>query len=105
MNGLTWKTARNYVGHATGIVISLSICMIPFILGVTYLINSRPEAIILAYSPGGINEIGLVAATLGIKPAFVITHHLFRLLIVVLILGLAQKFIYPKLKFLIQSSK
>ena len=79
--------------------------MIPFILGVTYLINSRPEAVILAYSPGGINEMGLVAATLGIKPAFVITHHLFRLLIVVLILGLAQKFIYPKLKFLIQSSK
>jgi uncharacterized membrane protein AbrB (regulator of aidB expression) len=49
--------------------------------------------------------MGLVAATLGIKPAFVITHHLFRLLIVVLILGLAQKFIYPKLKLLTQRSK
>ena len=105
MNGLTWQTARNYAGHAISIVFSLSICMIPFLLGVTYLINSRPEAIILAYSPGGINEMGLVAATLGIKPAFVITHHLFRLLIVVLMLGLAQKFIYPKLKLLIQSSK
>ena len=42
--------------------------------------------------------MGLVAATLGIKPAFVITHHLFRLFIVVLILGLAQKFIYSQLK-------
>ena len=70
-----------------------------------YLINSRPEAVILAYSPGGINEMGLVAATLGIKPAFVITHHLFRLFIVILILGFAQKFIYPKLKILIQNSK
>ena len=105
MNGLTWQTAKNYLGHAVGIVISLSMCMIPFIFLITYLIDARPEAIILAYSPGGINEMGLVAATLGIKPAFVITHHLFRLFIVVLILGLAQKFIYPKLKLLIKSSK
>ena len=105
MNGLTWQTAKNYVGHAIGIVIFLSMSMIPFIFFITYLIDARPEAIILAYSPGGINEMGLVAATLGIKPAFVITHHLFRLFIVVLILGLAQKFIYPKLKILIQNSK
>jgi len=49
--------------------------------------------------------MGLVAATLGIKPAFVITHHLFRLFIVVLILGFAQKFIYPKLKVIIKNLK
>ena len=79
--------------------------MIPFILIITSIISARPEAIILAYSPGGINEMGLVAATLGIKPAFVITHHLVRLFIVVLLLGFAQKFIYPKLKILLQSSK
>ena len=105
MNGLNWQTAKNYVGHATVIVVSLSLCMTPFILAISYLINARPEAIILAYSPGGINEMGLVAATLGIKPAFVITHHLFRLLIVVLILGFARKFIYPKLKLLLQNKK
>ena len=104
MNGLNWKIARNYIGHAIGIVFSLSICMIPFIFVISYLIDSRPEAIILAYSPGGINEMGLVAATLGIKPAFVITHHLFRLFIVVLILGFAQKFIYPKLKLILQNT-
>ena len=105
MNGLTWRIARQYVGHAITIVISLGICMIPFILIITSIISARPEAIILAYSPGGINEMGLVAATLGIKPAFVITHHLVRLFIVVLLLGFAQKFIYPKLKILLQSSK
>ena len=51
MNGLTWKTARNYVGHAIAIVISLSICMIPFILGVNYLINSRPCLLYTSPSP------------------------------------------------------
>ena len=79
--------------------------MTPFILAIAYLINGRPEAIILAYSPSEINEMGLVAATLGIKPAFVIKHHLLRLLIVVSILGLAQKLIYPKLKLLLKNQK
>ena len=105
MNGLTWSITKLYIGHAVSIVISLGLCMIPFLLIIISIINARPEAIILAYSPGGINEMGLVAATLGIKPAFVITHHLFRLFIVVLILGFAQKFIYPKLKIIIKNSK
>jgi len=105
MNGLTWRIAKLYIGNAVSIVISLGLCMTPFLLVIISIINARPEAIILAYSPGGINEMGLVAAILGIKPAFVITHHLFRLFIVVLILGFAQKFIYPKLKVLIQNSK
>ena len=105
MNGLTWSITKLYIGHAVGIVISLGLCMIPFLLIIISIIKARPEAIILAYSPGGINEMGLVAATLGIKPAFVITHHLFRLFIVVLILGFAQKFIYPKLKIIIKNSK
>ena len=48
--------------------------------------------------------MGLVAASLGIKPAFVITHHLFRLFIVFLILGFAKKFIYPKLKLILKNS-
>ena len=105
MNGLTWRIAKLYIGHAVSIVFSLGLCMIPFLLVIISIINARPEAIILASSPGGINEMGLVAAILGIKPAFVITHHLFRLFIVILILGFAQKFIYPKLKILIQNSK
>ena len=105
MNGLTWSITKLYIGHAVGIVISLGLCMTPFLLIIISIIKARPEAIILAYSPGGINEMGLVAATLGIKPAFVITHHLFRLFIVVLILGFAQKFIYPKLKVIIKNLK
>ena len=101
MNGLTWRIAKLYIGHAMSIVISLGLCMTPFLLVIISIINARPEAIILGYSPGGINEMGLVTATLGIKPTFGITHHLFRLFIVVLIIGFAQKFIYPKLKTLI----
>ncbi|MBN2751513.1 MAG: AbrB family transcriptional regulator [Rhodospirillaceae bacterium] len=39
-------------------------------------------ALILAYSPGGITEMSLVAIALGIDPLFVSTHHLGRILMV-----------------------
>ena len=104
MHGLNWKIARNYVGIAIGIVMSLTVCMIPFIVFLFFLIGAKPEAIILAFAPGGIQEMGLVASSLDIKPAFVVTHHFFRLLIVLIILAIAQKYIYPKLKLLIQNS-
>ncbi len=40
-------------------------------------------ALALAYVPGGVTEMGLVALALGVDPAFVATHHLVRILIVV----------------------
>ena len=49
--------------------------------------------------------MGLLAFLLNIEPAFVITHHLFRLSVVVVILGLAQKFLYPKFKLMVKQRK
>ena len=40
-------------------------------------------ALTLAYVPGGVTEMGLVALALGVDPAFVATHHLVRILLVV----------------------
>jgi membrane AbrB-like protein len=41
-------------------------------------------ALILAFAPGGLAEMTLVSLALGIDTAFVSTHHVFRLLILVL---------------------
>ncbi|MDR5866735.1 AbrB family transcriptional regulator [Halomonas koreensis] len=43
-------------------------------------------AALLAYMPGGAPELSLVALTLGIDPAFVTTHHLLRISVLVLLL-------------------
>ncbi|SHK44574.1 AbrB family transcriptional regulator [Halomonas caseinilytica] len=43
-------------------------------------------AALLAYMPGGAPELSLVALTLGIDPAFVTTHHLMRISVLVLLL-------------------
>jgi membrane AbrB-like protein len=43
------------------------------------------EALVLAFSPGGLAEMCLTALALGIDPAFVSTHHFGRILIVVMV--------------------
>lgn len=45
-------------------------------------------AALLAYMPGGAPELSLVALSLGIDPAFVTTHHLLRISLLVLLLPL-----------------
>ncbi len=101
-NGLSWKIAGKYIGHSITVVISLITCMLPFIAIIYFIGEIAPAALILAFAPGGVNEMGLLAFLLNIEPAFVITHHLFRLSIVLVILGFAEKFLYPKLKLMVK---
>ena len=41
------------------------------------------EALVLAYSPGGLAEMSLIALALGFDAAFVATHHIFRIFTIV----------------------
>lgn len=43
-------------------------------------------AALLAYMPGGAPELSLVALSLGIDPAFVTTHHLLRITVLILLM-------------------
>ena len=100
MNGISWKIARSYVVTALVCLMCLGVFMIPFIFIVSFITSIRPEALILAYSPGGVNEMGLIAVLIDIEPAYVISHHLFRLILVMGILYLAKKYFYPQFKIL-----
>ena len=102
MNGISWNVAKNYITNAIIALACLGILMLPFILIVCFITSIGPEALILAYSPGGVNEMGLVAVLLQIEPAYVITHHLFRLILVLIILSLAKKYFYPRFKLLLK---
>ena len=101
-NGLSWLIAKKYVIHAASIVVCLLISLIPFLFITNFIGDIKPEAMILAFAPGGVSEMGLVASVLDIEPAFVITHHLLRLIMVIVILSIAQKYIYPKIKRLVK---
>ena len=43
------------------------------------------EALLLAFAPGGLTEMSLISMTLGIDPAFVTSHHFFRLILILMI--------------------
>lgn len=48
-------------------------------------------AVLLAYMPGGAPELSLVSLSLGIDPAFVTTHHLLRIILLVVLLPVLLK--------------
>lgn len=47
-----------------------------------------PAATLLAYVPGGAPELSLVALSLNIEPAFVTSHHLLRISVLILVMPL-----------------
>jgi len=52
-----------------------------------------PIALVLAYSPGGLAEMSLIAVALGTDAAFVATHHIVRIFLVVVFAPLAYRLI------------
>lgn len=56
--------------------------------GAHLLTGYSPATALLAYMPGGAPELSLVALTLGIDPAFVTSHHLLRITVLVLAMPL-----------------
>ncbi|WP_372353060.1 AbrB family transcriptional regulator [Pararhizobium sp. BT-229] len=54
-----------------------------FALLVSSITGDRFVGIVLAYSPGGLAEMSLIALSLGIEVPFVVVHHIVRVLIVV----------------------
>jgi len=73
-------------------VINLSIGSTAMMLAVTALfamllhwaVGARIDTVVLAYAPGGLAEMSLVALALGTDVAFVATHHVVRIMLVVI---------------------
>lgn len=49
------------------------------------------EVLLITFAPGGVNEMALVALSLHANPAFVTLHHIFRITITVIGLGLMSR--------------
>ncbi len=69
--------------------------MLSLTLGLALAVNAatgiETEALVLAYAPGGLAEMSLIALALGIDPALVSTHHVARILLVVVLAPLAYR--------------
>lgn len=55
------------------------------------------DVMLISFAPGGVTEMALVALSLQANPAFVTLHHIFRILITVLGIGLTVRWFRPRL--------
>lgn len=85
-NGIRLRWALGILGHGlVAMVLTLSMALV-FTAVLTLVTDIDPAALFLAFAPGGLPEIVLLAVALDIDPAFVVFHHLLRFIAIALIL-------------------
>lgn len=83
------------IGRALIVAAGLTIILLAIAAFFAYLINTLTglpvNALLLAYAPGGLAEMSLVALSLNVDAAFVATHHIVRIVLIVLFAPLVFK--------------
>ena len=78
---------------ALGLTALLCAVAVPFVVGLARLTGLDPLILLLAYAPGGVAEMSLVALAMDVDPSFVATHHVVRIGLVVLFVPLAFRLV------------
>lgn len=81
--GVTWKELTRVVAAGIAYVMVLAVLAAVFSGVVTWLGLGEPVAAFLAFAPGGQAEMTVLAIVTGADLGFVITHHLTRIVIVI----------------------
>ena len=80
--------SRTAVAAAGGTVV-LFAATVAFALGLTQMTGLPAVALMLAFAPGGLAEMSLIAIAIGADAAFVATHHVVRIFLVVVLAPMA----------------
>ena len=96
--GVPMERILRTIGASIGSTSLMLITTVCFALALSRLTGIGFEPIVLAFSPGGLAEMSLIALSLGIETAFVATHHIVRIAMIVIaapllfkVLGVAAK--------------
>ncbi len=81
--GITWREFRDDVVAGILFCCILTAISLSFALIVTHYAIAQPIDAFLAFAPGGQSEITILAIIVGADVAFVITHHLVRMILVI----------------------
>ena len=82
--GLTLKALLRTLALAAGSTLILLAVTFAWAAGVSALTGLDPILLTLAYSPGGLAEMSMVALSLALEPSVVIIHHLTRVVLVLI---------------------
>lgn len=75
------------------VVIISGVLALGFAVPVAKILNLPFGQVFVAYAPGGVEAMAAMAIALGYDPAFVATHHLFRIILLFFILPIGLKLI------------
>jgi membrane AbrB-like protein len=84
-SGTPARTIGRALLLSLGATVILLVITAGFALLIATLLGLPETQVLLAYSPGGIAEMSLIALSLGVDPAFVSTHHVARIFMIVMI--------------------
>lgn len=95
--GVTWSELRRVILAGVAYVLVLAALAAGFAGAVTALGFGDPVSVFLAFAPGGQAEMTVLAIVTGADLGFVITHHLTRIVIVIIGAPLVAKLIVARL--------
>ncbi len=81
--GTELSLVRRTILHAAGVTVILVAVTLAFSLALNAVTGLPLPALVLAYAPGGLAEMSLIALALSLDAAFVATHHLVRIFVIV----------------------
>ena len=86
-------TMKDFYGPVLSGFITTLIAFIPLLIFIIILLKLDYNliSIILSYSPGGQSEMNILALSVGADMAFISTHHMFRVFMVIMIAAIIQK--------------
>lgn len=94
--GVTGKEVRRDVTAALGFCLILLVLTAIFVEAIHLLALAPPMETLLAFAPGGQAELTVLALIAGADMAFVIAHHVLRIVVVILGAPLAARLFSPK---------
>jgi uncharacterized protein len=83
--GITHRELRVYVGAGVAFSLLLAVISVGFIEVAIHLSSAPPLDLMLSFLPGGQGEMAVIAIVTGADVAFVVTHHLTRIFLVIII--------------------
>ncbi len=95
--GVTFRQLRRYVAISfctTALAIAITVA---FAIALKWLTGMPVLWVVLAYAPGGLAEMSLVALAIGADAAFVASHHLVRISAIVMLIPLLFRLFRPLL--------
>lgn len=77
--GITWRMIRRSIGFALLSILGMLAIGAALAVVSAPLVGEEFEVLFISMAPGGAIEMGLVALSLAVNPAFVTFHHLYRI--------------------------